>query len=116
MTPTMKTENETMPAALRQLMVDAAAAIETLTDNDAYPDESTHAVALAGRLRDAAAGKPLVRSWDVLIDTAVNVEMPADIDPDTERGHAAIKNAAKAKLLAAIEDGSFDIRCEEYCF
>jgi hypothetical protein len=111
----MNATNETMPAALRQLLVDAAEAIETLTDSEAYPDEATPAVAIAGRLRDAAAGKPLTRSWDVVIDTAVNVEMPADVDPDSDWGIREIKAAAISKLLAVIEAGEFDIRCDEYC-
>lgn len=69
-----------------------------------------------GRVRGLhdAAEPSLRRSWDVYIDTGVNVEMPADVDPDTDDGVAAIKAAATAKLLAAIEEGSFDIRCEEY--
>jgi hypothetical protein len=56
--------NEKIPASLRQLMVDAAAALENLTDlemygdgSGEYSDEQAEAVAIAGRLRDAAAGK-----------------------------------------------------------
>lgn len=117
----MNATNETMPAALRQLLVDAAAALEDLTDLEMhgdgtgeYSEAQADGVKLAGRLRDAAAGKPVVRSWDVWITTGVNVEMPGDVDPDTDEGVAAIKEAAAAKLLDAIEEGSFDIRCEEY--
>lgn len=55
----MNATNDTMPDALRQLLVDAAAALENLTD---FPyvteenDDAREAVRLAGRLRDAAAG------------------------------------------------------------
>lgn len=55
------------------------------------------------------------RTWDVFIDTGVTVKLPASIDPNTEDGLAAIKEAAKAEIIKAIEFGSFDIRCEEYC-
>jgi len=70
----------------------------------------------SGRIRGLhdAADPKATRSWDVWIDTGVNVEVPADIDPETEEGVAAIKEAATAKLLDAIEQGCFDIRCEEY--
>jgi hypothetical protein len=115
----------TMTDEMRQMLVDAAAAIEDLTDlapNDDGSDECLAereaAVRLAGRLRDAAAGcepaaKP-TRTWDVWIDTAVTVEMPADIDPDTDEGYATIHAAAAGKFIDNIENDAFDIRCEEY--
>lgn len=115
------TTNDTIPESLRQLLVDAAAALENLTDLEMcgdgtgqYGDDQAAGVRLAGMLRDAAAGRPLVRTWDVYIDTGVAVTVPADIDPDTDDGVAAIKAAVTAKLIEAIEEGSFDIRCEEY--
>lgn len=74
---------------------------------------------VCGRIRglndDAEPSQTQKRSWDVFIDTGVNVEMPAHINPDTDEGLAKIREAATAKLLDAIEDGCFDIRCEEYC-
>lgn len=118
----MKTANDTMPAALRQLLVDAAAALENLTDLEMYGDgtgeygeSQAEGVKLAGRLRDAAAGRQSMRTWDVSIQTMVAVEVPADVDPSTDEGVAIIKQAAKAKFIAAIEEDSFDIGVEEYC-
>lgn len=117
----MNATNDAVPSAIRQLLVDAAAALENLTDLEAYGDgtgqygeDQAAGVKLAARLRDAAAGKQLMRCFDVWVETGVNVDVPASIDPDTEEGVTAIKAAATAKLLDAIRDGSFDIRCEEY--
>ncbi len=107
---------------MRQMLVDAAAALENLTDLDTYGDgsgeyseEQARAVRLAGRLRDAAAGRKPTRSWDVFMETGVNVEVPADIDPDTNEGFAAIKSAAAAKFLDNVREGSFDIDIVGYC-
>jgi hypothetical protein len=106
----------TMIDEMRQMLVDAAAALESLTDG--MDESGDEARSLAGRLRDAAAGgetaaKP-TRTWDVWIDTAVTVEMPADIDPDTDEGYATIHAAAAGKFIDNIENDAFDIRCEEY--
>ncbi len=70
-------------------------------------------VAAAACQFDASEAKQ-TRTWDVWIDTAVTVEMPADIDPDTEEGYAAIHAAAAGKFIDNIENESFDIWCEEY--
>lgn len=117
----MTTTNDTMPESLRQLLVDAAAALENLTDLEVcgdgtgeYSEEQAEGVRLAKMLRDAAAGKPLTRTWDVYIDAGISVTMPADIDPETDEGAAAIRAAVKPGLLDEIRDGSFSIRCEEY--
>lgn len=113
------TTNDTMPESLRQLLVDAAAALENLTDLEVYgdgtgeySDEQSDGVRLAGMLRDAAAGRPLMRTWTVHLDTGVAVELPADIDPETPDGEAAIEAAARIKFLEAIEQGEYDIRLE----
>lgn len=103
----MKTNEDTLPAGLRQLLVDAAAAIENLTDGGG--DAS-----LAGFLRDAAAGRSLERSWDVTVTTIVNVKMPYGIDPTTDEGADAIRDAVTGKVADCLDAGSFDIACEEY--
>lgn len=110
-------EADTLPAGLRQLLVDAASSIEELT-NTGYliesPAELRPHVSLAGRLRDAAAGKPLMRSWDVTVTTIVNVKMPYGVDPSTDAGVDAIKEAIPGKVVDCIDEGAFDISCEEY--
>jgi hypothetical protein len=70
-----------------------------------------------GRIRGFhdCAESASTRTWDVSLQTMVAVEMPADVDPDTAEGVEAIKQAAKAKFIAAIGQDSFDIGVEEYC-
>jgi hypothetical protein len=53
-------------------------------------------------------------TWHVEMHTMVSVDMPGDISPDTVDGLQAIRQAAKEKLLRAIEEDSFDIGCERY--
>lgn len=113
--------NTYTPPTLAQLMVDAAAALENLTDLDTYGDGSGEysedqraGVRLAGWLRDAAAGKPVMRSWDVTVTTIVNVKMPYGVDPSTDAGVDAIKEAIPGKVVDCIDEGAFDISCEEY--
>lgn len=51
----------TIPAYLRQLLVEAAAELEDLTDDGGYEVDEVRR--LAGRLRDVAAGRPIVRTF-----------------------------------------------------
>ena len=53
-------------------------------------------------------------SFDVWFSSGVNVNVPAGTDPETPEGIKVIKAAAIAKMLAAVEEGSFDIECERY--
>lgn len=78
---------DTMSKTIRQLMVDAAAALENLTDLVAYGDgsgeyseEQAAGVRLAGRLRDAAAGREPTGSQEMLIEAGEMAQLQSIID------------------------------------
>lgn len=47
-----------------------------------------------------------MKSWDVYLDSFVNVLLPDDVDPETLEGHAALRDAAIAKYMELMSDPS----------
>jgi hypothetical protein len=49
---------------------------------------------------------------DVYLETGVCVSVPKGTDLESDRGRLVVKQLAKQKLMALIEEGDFDIRIE----
>jgi len=50
---------------------------------------------------------------DVYIDSGVCVEVPAGTDLDSDEGYLVIMEAARPKILRAIQEDSFDIEIDD---
>ncbi len=55
-----------------------------------------------------------MKTFDIFLDTGVSVEAPDDLDPESEAGYEALRQAAIAKFTAMFEGDSFDISYEEF--
>jgi hypothetical protein len=54
------------------------------------------------------------KSWDVCIDTFLNVLLPADVDPDTEEGRAQLVAIATQRFIDALRYGDAVFTWERY--
>ena len=56
-----------------------------------------------------------MKSWDVFLDTFVNVLLPDDVDPETSAGTEAIYEAAIQKFRERLADpGQVSLTWERY--